>query len=103
MVTSIDSNLLLGFYSSRSPGAGGLSAGVSSGSKKVAPTAPWVKQSTPAQASAAVKAVLTGQKFINESAAQLDLPGASDDYRKLFSLYQGLSTLEGLVSHAQKK
>ena len=46
-----------------------------------------------ADTSAALKAVLTGQKFVNEGAAKLDLAGASSDYRKLFALYQGLGSL----------
>lgn len=105
MVTSIDPSLLLGVYNTRSGVSGGLStSGASSGaSKKVAPTAPWTQTQTPAEASAAVKAVLAGRKFINENAAQLDLPGASEDYRKLFSMYQGLSTLNSVVEQFQKK
>src|SRR3989344_247301 len=103
MVTPIDTNLLLGIYNTRA-GVGGVSlAGGSSSSKRVAPTAPWTQETTAAEASAAVKGVLAGRKFINESAAQLDLPGASQDYRKLFALYQGLSVLNGLVEQIQKK
>lgn len=103
MVTPIDTNLLLGIYNTRA-GVGGVSlASGSSSSKRVAPTAPWSQETTAAEASAAVKGVLAGRKFINESAAQLDLAGASQDYRKLFALYQGLSVLNGLVDQIQKK
>lgn len=103
MVTPIDTNLLLGIYNTRA-GVGGVSlASGSSSSKRVAPTAPWSQETTAAEASAAVKGVLAGRKFINESAAQLDLAGASQDYRKLFALYQGLSALNGLVDQIQKK
>ena len=104
MVTPIDPSLLLGIYNARNGVGGSSLAGLgSSSTKRVAPTAPWTQTATPAETSAAVKAVLAGRKFVNENAAQLDLPGASDDYRKLFSMYQGLSTLQGVVDQYQKK
>lgn len=105
MVTSIDSSLLMSIYNVRSGVGGGLSGvGGSTVQKRVAPTAPWVGTGLkPADTTAAVRSVMMGRRFINESAAQLDLPGASADYRKLFALYQGLSTLMGVVTEAQKK
>jgi hypothetical protein len=105
MVTSIDTSLLLGIYNTRAGVSGGVGLGGGSFTPraKVAPTAPWTTEPTPAEASAAVKAALAGRKLVNENAAQLDLPGASTDYRKLFALYQGLSTLNGLVDQVQKK
>lgn len=104
MVTPIDTSLLLGYYNSRAGISSGAGLGGSSTPRaKVAPTAPWTNTPTPAEASAAVKAALAGRKVVNESAAKLDLPGASEDYRKLFALYSGLSTLNGLVEQIQKK
>lgn len=104
MVTSIDSSLLLSYYSSRIGSSGGSSAGASSSvSKQVAPTAPWANEGLNPDRSAAVSAVMAGRKFINENTAQLDLPGASADYRKLFALYSGLGTLSGIVEQIQKK
>lgn len=104
MVTSIDSSLLLSYYSSRIGYASGSSSSASSSvSKQVAPTAPWTTEGLNPDRSAAVKAVLAGRKFINESAAQLDLPGASADYRKLFALYSGLGTMSAIVEQIQKK
>lgn len=104
MITPIDPNLLLGIYGARSAASSAVSPSSGSGStRRVAPTAPWTNPATPAEATAAVKAALAGRKLINESAAQLDLAGASTDYRKLFALYQGLSTLSGLVDQVQKK
>jgi hypothetical protein len=100
MVTAIDSNLLLSLYSAR---AGVTGARSNAPSKKVAPTAPWSRTVTPAETSAAVKAALQGRRLVDESAAQLDLPGASADYRKLFALYQGLSVLGDLASEIQKQ
>ena len=55
-----------------------------------------------ADISAAVKVALQGRKFINESGAKLDLPGASSDYRKLFALYSGLSTLMGVAEQSSR-
>lgn len=73
--------------------------------KKAQPTAPW---SSDAQASAPkpdalVRAALGGRSFVNEGAAQLDVKGASADYRKLFALYQGLETLNALTNRAGVK
>lgn len=104
MVTGIDSNLLLGYYNNRlGLASGGAGIGLPTTVKKYAPTAPWSKFPTAEDTSADVKAALSGRRFINETAAQLDLPGASQDYRKLFALYQGLSVLGGLAEHIQKR
>ena len=104
MVTAIDSNLLMSIFNARAGVA--TASSTSSSSKKVAPTAPWTNSLSAegkAELSAQVKSALSGRKFINENNAQLDLPGASADYRKLFALYQGLSTLGALAEQAQKK
>lgn len=71
--------------------------------KRIAPTPPWQTPETPAKASAAVTSALAGHNLINENAAQLDLAGASADYKKLFALYQGLTTLTDLVNRATQK
>lgn len=100
MVTGISSNLLATLY------GGGSGSGAATSSvprKRVAPSAPWNRPTATVETTAAVKSVLTGKSFVNEGAAQLDLPGASSDYRKLFALYQGLSTLGGLADAIQKK
>jgi hypothetical protein len=96
MVIGIDASVLLGYYQAKA----GLPSSSSSGSAttaKVAPTAPWTSQETPTQASAAVTSALAGNKIIDPSAAKLDLPGASADYKKLFALYQGLGTLSDMA------
>src|SRR5690349_8479119 len=108
MVTPLDPNLLLSIYNARVPLSGGaISSLTGQPSGKVAPTAPWSNVPNPQQAaadaSAAVKSVLAGHKFVDENSAQLDLPSASQDYRKLFALYQGLATLGDLAAQAQKK
>ncbi len=111
MAVNFDSSVLLGFYQARS-GLSGLGAGATppkggtvgaDGKVKYAPTPPWDTKSTAAKASELVKAALAGKRFINEDGAQLDLPGASVDYKKLFSLYQGLNALNGVAERANAK
>ncbi|MDP3658905.1 hypothetical protein [Phenylobacterium sp.] len=104
MTIGFDTNILLNYYQSRAGVPVTTGSSGTSTRAKVAPTAPWSGQGmTTAQASAAVKDALLGRKLINEGAAQLDLAGASDDYKKLFALYQGLNTLSGVAERAQAK
>jgi hypothetical protein len=105
MVTSINTNLLLSLYQSQlgSTGVGAAGQATASASKKYAPTAPWSSGGKAPDPSEAIKSALLGRKFIDENAAKLDLQGASTDYKKLFALYQGLSTLSGLAERMQKK
>ncbi|MDP2213765.1 hypothetical protein [Phenylobacterium sp.] len=99
-----DSNLLVNYYQSKLGGVGGASSTASGGvARKYAPTAPWSPQATPVDTSALLKAALQGSKLIDESAATLDLAGASSDYKKLFALYQGLATLTSLAERANAK
>ena len=105
MVVAFDSSLLLSYYQGREglTGNGGGATGGASAKTKYAPTPPWASHSTAAPESALTKQVLNGGKFINENAAQVDLAGASDDYKKLFALYQGLNSLNGLADGANGK
>nr|WP_245344560.1 transcriptional regulator [Asticcacaulis solisilvae] len=48
-----------------------------------------------------VSQVLKGHRFINPRAITIDAAGASPDYSKLFTLYQGLTALQGLAEKAQ--
>jgi hypothetical protein len=105
MTFNIDANLLTSIYQSKL-GLSGASTGGSvlgAPTRKVAPTAPWNQQQTPVQVSAALRSALGGSNLINENNARLDLPGASQDYRKLFALYQGLSTLDALAVQSRTK
>lgn len=112
MVVSFDPNILASYYQAKvslvaansggavASGTGtGTASTSASGSLQYAPTPPWSSSTAPA-ASALVQNVLNGLPFINQNAAQLDMPGASDDYRSLFSLYQGLNALSGLAAQA---
>ncbi|HEY0053174.1 MAG TPA: transcriptional regulator [Caulobacteraceae bacterium] len=81
---------------------GGGFAGL--GGAKPAPTAPWEKAAGPApEPSALVRAAMAGRQLIDEDAARLDVKGASQDYRRLFALYQGLTSLNALVGRADTK
>jgi len=99
MTISFDTNILLNYYQNRAGVQ--VTGGTTAATKKVAPTPPW--QGVMAPTPAAVRSALAGHKLIDENAAQLDLAGASDDYKKLFALYQGLNTLSGLIESAQAK
>jgi len=111
MQIGVDQSYLLGLFGGSDGSTMDLSSlaiatttpSASIANKPVAPTAPWVQAETPAQATANVQAALAGHSLIDESAAKLDLPGASEDYKKLFALYQGLSTLADLATRAQTK
>jgi hypothetical protein len=71
-------------------------------SVQYAPTAPWNETAQPSQ-SQLVKAAMGGASFFNPGAAQLDMPGASADYKNLFALYSGLNTLYSIATEAGNK
>ena len=72
--------------------------------KQTQPTAPWSSKATTApKASDMVRAALGGRRIVDESAVNLDLAGASADYRKLFATYQALNTLSALADRANVK
>lgn len=104
MAVTFDTSALLNYYQARqgqfaTPAATGT---VTSGGKvQYAPTPPWSTTSGAPRSSALVKSAMAGHRFIDETAAQLDLKGASSDYKKLFALYQGLNTLYGLGERMQ--
>ena len=115
MVSSVNNSYLLGLFSTtNSADSNGIismdlssliapsssDSDSSTPSKPVAPTPPWNAGETATQSSSNVTDALSGQSIVNEGAAQLDLPGASTDYRKLFTMYQGLSTLMDLANAA---
>jgi len=103
-VVGIDSSVLLGFYQARTGQASSLATGSTGAAKtKYAPTAPWATNSVAPRASALVETVMNGRRFIDENAATLDLAGASEDYKKLFALFQGLNALSGLAERMGQK
>lgn len=102
---SLDTNLLLGYYQARTS-AGAAAPGSATSAvnlAKKAPTPPWSTLSKAPKADEMLKSVMMGRKFIDEYQTQLDVKGASDDYRQLFAMHQGLSTLEALARKADSK
>ena len=81
------------------------------------PTPPWLSTSVSAstasgttsslspQIQALVQTALEGGRIIDPTAAQLDVAGgdatATENYRNLFALYQGIAALQGLAQQAQ--
>ncbi len=101
MTVTFDASLLVSYYQSRqSQAAAAAQGGVSKTATRV-PTAPWTSTTAKAPTSSAlVAAALSGARFVDPSAARLDAPGASPDYKDLFALHQGLATLEALATEA---
>jgi len=99
----IDNSYILGLFGGTTPLAQNTTAAALNRAARKQPTPPWSSTVAPPQADALVRAALGGQKFINESAARLDVKSASADYRKLFALYQGLNTLNALVNRSTTK
>lgn len=97
---SLDTSVLLGFYQSRN--AQGTAAALLAKATAKAPTPPWdvTTTSKPVQAGELVRQALAGHRFIDEDAAQLDVKGASADYRKLFTAYSALNRLSALAERA---
>ena len=98
---AISNSYLLGLYGG-SYDASTTSALTALTTKKAQPTAPWstAAQATAVKPDALVRAALAGRAFVNEDAAQLDVKGASADYKKLFALYKGLETLNALANRS---
>ncbi|MBS0364111.1 MAG: hypothetical protein JSR98_22285 [Proteobacteria bacterium] len=83
--------------------ASALSSGATAGSgasNAVAPAAPWNTQETAAQSNSNVQSALAGQSIFGETAPKLSTPDPTGDYTKLFSLYQGLTSLEDIATAA---
>lgn len=103
-MVQINNSYLLGLYGVSSDMIGALSTGVSTAAAKPKdPTPPWSSSSTAPRANELVERALRGRSFIDLTGAQVDVKGASQDYRKLFALYQGLNTLHALASRMDTK
>lgn len=102
----INNSYLLGLFGASTDTSSLIGATTSAAAaRKTQPTAPWASTSaeTALKASDMVRAALAGRRLINESAVDLDMAGASADYRKLFALYQGLNSLSALADRANAK
>jgi hypothetical protein len=99
----INNSYLLGLYGVSSDVSSLIGATTSAAVKKAQPTAPWASTAEVAKPSDMVRSALAGRRLINEGSVDLDLAGASADYRKLFALYQGLNSLSALADRAGAK
>lgn len=105
VTVSFDSNLLLSWYQAKANLAGLASGGnvtgtaTASSAAKV-PTAPWNQRGATPADSVLVTNALSGNAFIDEKAAKVDVAKANADYKKLFAINQGLSTLQALANAA---
>jgi hypothetical protein len=101
-VTSINNGYLLGLYGGTydPSAASALTAAIT---KKAQPTAPWASGVKASDPSDLVRQALAGRNIINEGAAQLDVKGASADYKKLFAMYQGLEILSAVTNRSNTR
>jgi hypothetical protein len=115
LLIGIDSSLLTAYYQSLSGGAGSLgsnpaqnqpassSIATNGKSKAVLPIAPWESRSQLLRAPDLVKKALDGRSLIDPNGFQSSGTDPKSDYGKLFTLYQGLNGLTGLVDSIQAK
>lgn len=101
----IDNSYLLGLFGGTSAfsTSQGIAGATSLASRKVQPTPPWSSGAEVPEADALVRSALGGRRLIDENAARLDVASASEDYRRLFALYQGLESLNALANRAGVK
>ena len=100
----IDNSYLLGLFGGTSTFSSGGALGASTlAPKKAQPTPPWSSGAVVPEADTLVRSALGGRRLIDENAAKLDVTSASEDYRRLFALYQGLESLNALANRAGVK
>lgn len=94
----INNSYLLGLYGAPA-GDTAVSGGAPRANRvKTQPTPPWDSSVKAAKPDAVVRAALSARQLVSVDPGRLDLPGASPDYRKLFALYQGLTSLTALAT-----
>ena len=98
----INNSYLLGLFGGGYAPVPSFGLGGSSTASKT-PTAPWSGGGPAPEPDALVRAALGGRDFIDLRAPQLDAKGAAEDYRRLFAVHQGLTTLNALVNRADTK
>lgn len=96
----IDNSYLLGLFGQTGFGPAGGLGGVRTLTPRKTPTAPWASTAPRVEPSALLRSAMSGARFLDESAARLDVKGAAQDYRKLFALHQGLNMLNAVVNRA---
>ena len=96
----INNSHLLGLFGGTAPLSLDPTAASLNRASRRQPTPPWSPDAEAPKQDALVRSALAGRRLINEDGAQLDVKSASADYRKLFALYQGLSTLSALANRS---
>lgn len=99
----INNSYLLGLFGGTATSSLSPTTVASLSRAQAQPTPPWSTNVKAPEPSGLLRAALGGRSIIDEGAAQLDVRGASQDYRKLFALYQGLETLTALTNRAGTK
>ncbi|RZJ45447.1 MAG: transcriptional regulator [Brevundimonas sp.] len=99
----INNSYLLGLYGGTASTTTPYTTATALAQSKAQPTPPWSSTVKAPEQSALLRAALGGRNFINEGAAQLDIKGASSDYKKLFALYAGLESMNALANRAGTK
>jgi hypothetical protein len=106
VTVGFDPNVLLGWYQAKtnlavaSLGRGAIAGGAGTAAAGQIPDAPWAAGTKQPAQNSLVTNALDGKAFINEKAAQIDVPNANADYKKLFAIYSGLQTLQALANAA---
>ena len=106
MTVSFDPTLLTAWYGSQSQLANPTSktAATTSPTKIAAPKPPWTSTTATPTLSTLTNSILGGQPLFNPALAKLSLTDASsttnDNYKNLFALYQGLTSLQQLAADA---
>mgnify|MGYP007124710898 FL=1 len=96
----INNSYLLGLFGASSGLGAGMSAPNLAPTVKKQPTAPWSTTVAKTEQSELVREALRSRNLVSESDVDLDVKSASSDYRKLFALYQGLTSLSALATRA---
>jgi hypothetical protein len=108
---SISASALLGYYQAQaginpsSSSTSGSSSSTSSSSSSSTssttyPTPPWTTRTTSQKTNKAVETALSGGSLFNPQSVKVSVPNASPNYKNLFALYQGITSLEDLANQA---
>ena len=98
----INNSYLLGLYGGTAGNTATTGGQAAAPRVRTQPTPPWEASAKAPKPDVAVRAALSARQLVNPDASRPDLPGASPDYRKLFALYQGLTSLTALATRVDQ-
>ena len=98
----INNSYLLGLYGGTAGNSATTGGQAAAPRVRTQPTPPWEASAKAPKPDVAVRAALSARQLVNPDASRPDLPGASPDYRKLFALYQGLTSLTALATRVDQ-